>query len=106
MWRNGVITQTPVQSPHPSLTLSYVLGLASARDRIVVGPGEYEENGLEITQSGLKLESTAGRHATTIRSIDGDHALQVTAEKVHIWQERALLLSAGPIMEKPGYTSM
>ena len=58
----------------PCLSIDTTVFKARKNDRIVVGPGVYDENLLIETNSnvepleGLKLESTAGRYGTIIRN--------------------------------------
>lgn len=85
-WGNDMANLPNCKKSTPCRTIGAVLGVSGANDRIVVGPGTYTENGLNVLsfQSGLKLESSAGRHATTIESTIGNPALTVWAEKVRI----------------------
>jgi len=72
----------------PCLTISMARSLSKRNGRIVVGPGIYREN-LTINVNrdvepldGLKIESTAGRHATFITAANSDFPT------VNIYQSR------------------
>ncbi len=68
--------------PQPCLTIQHAVDLARNNDRIIVGPGNYEEN-LLLYIPGLKVESTAGRHATTIDAESADmNVVTIVAPKV------------------------
>lgn len=72
----GEDTMTCGSKPAPCASIQHAISERSrANDRILVGPGLYEEN-IEIDQNssgqdlpGLKLESTNGLHATVIRNV-------------------------------------
>jgi hypothetical protein len=76
----------------PCQSIGQAIANAGRNDRIVVGPGRYVENDLTIDQNGmgealegLKLESVAGRYATTIKSsLPQDDALEVRQPRVAI----------------------
>ncbi len=81
-WGNDA--NDPCSKTTPCESIAGALALAGTNDRIVVGPGTYDEN-LDIDIQGLKLESSAGRHATVIRALSSfDHVIDVTAQKVRI----------------------
>lgn len=68
---------------HPCLSIGAALGVANPNDRIIVGPGRYSQSGnFHLNTLGLKLESTSGRHATAIQSIDGTNAVLISQPRI------------------------
>ena len=81
----GSNTNPNCSRSQPCRNIQHAINQSGANDRIVVGPGEYFGNLTIFShQSGLKLESTAGRFATIIRpglDIDG---LTIEAPRVRV----------------------
>ena len=67
----------------PCLTLQRAIGLASNNDKVTVGPGEYLTPSLQIAARGMKLYSTAGRHATILRT-NAPSTLNITTTHVRV----------------------
>jgi hypothetical protein len=63
--------------------------MAGDRDRIVVGPGNFDivSGGLQITQSGLKLVSVAGARGTTLVPPGNATVMEINAPKVTVGQK-------------------
>ena len=68
----------------PCQSITAALDASAKNDRIVVGPGTYTQPTLIIDIPGLQLFSTLGRHATTIISETGRHAVRIAGSKVRI----------------------
>ena len=86
-WGNNA---NPCTKTAPCLTIQHVIDLAKKNDKIIVGPGIYNEN-LTIDTNvngplvGLKLESVAGRHGTIIEAaVATDPVISVSQPKVQI----------------------
>ncbi len=90
----------------PCDAISTALDIASPNSRIIVGPGNYQEN-LFIVTSGIKMESTGGPKVTTIdaRHAVSTPAIDVQADRVSIgktkgkgftiWSRNADVVRAG-----------
>ena len=70
----------------PCLNISTAIANSNPNDKIIIGPGTYFiATALVIDDRGLKLESTAGRYATTIQQVNfSQHVISIEAPKVQI----------------------
>ncbi len=68
----------------PCFNISSALAASGKNDKIIVGPGTYYVTAaLPIDIAGLRLESTAGRYATTVEQVNASqHVISITAPKV------------------------
>ena len=84
MW--GTDAVGPCAKTNPCFAIGTAIDVSGKNDRIVVGPGTYTETNLSIQppREGLRLESTAGRHATTIVSGNGGSVLTIEAVRVKV----------------------
>jgi nitrous oxidase accessory protein NosD len=81
----------PCTKTLPCLTIQHAIRNSKKNDKIVVGPGEYDEN-VSISQNsmgedleGLKIESSAGRWATFVTAVSPSAAaIAVLQPKVQI----------------------
>ncbi|MGI9319527.1 MAG: right-handed parallel beta-helix repeat-containing protein [bacterium] len=80
---------------NPCLTINRAKNLSKKNGRIVVGPGIYRENvwiGLNLNfepLEGLKLESTAGRHATFIQAANSSfHTVNISQSRVQFGKKK------------------
>lgn len=96
----------------PCQTIQHAISERSgANDRILVGPGYYEEN-IVIDQnsdgedlSGLKLESVNGRHTTIIRTALPDtHGIEINQPGVRIGRKNRGLTVGGA--DSAGYAAI
>lgn len=78
----GISANVDCTRTAPCRTINAALDVAGDNDRIIVGPGIYNEH-FEIDIPGLKMESTGGRYATII---DNDMAtsdtIQLSASRI------------------------
>ncbi len=65
----------------PCLHIQDAIGNAGVNDRIVVGPGIYNEQ-LTVSTTGQKIESVAGRNGTFIDPISNINAVNLSGNKV------------------------
>ncbi len=80
---------SPCSKNSPCLTIQFAIDQAKKNDRVIVGPGVYEENIVIDTNTngpleGLKLESTAGRYATIITPVMAGAILRISQSRVNI----------------------
>ena len=70
----------------PCVGIGDALAVAIGKnDKIVIGPGHYKPMGvMTLGVEGLKLESTAGRHATIIEGGPASHVMEITNSKVQV----------------------
>lgn len=67
----------------PCRTLQQGIDQAGTDGQVIVHPGVYVEN-ISISFSGLRMESVAGRFATTVKAADATQpAVRISASRVH-----------------------